>query len=101
MKEPLDLDAARKLVRQIITAKGNIAFRQNFSIHAKEQADKRKITAGEAYNVLKSGAVVGLDLIDGTWRYKVEASNIRVVVAFRSEDVPATELVVVTAIRIG
>ncbi len=93
MDGPLADDEVRRLLREILGAHGNVTF----TSHAKRALEDDGLTTVDAIRVLRSGAVVSMDLIAGTWRYRVCAARICVVVAFRSE----SEVVVVTAWRMA
>jgi hypothetical protein len=56
---------------------------------------KDDLTSVDCVNVLRGGVVQPLDVIRGTWRYRVESRTIAVVIAFGSEK----EMRVVTAWR--
>ena len=92
MDEPLEPDAARNLIREILRAGRFI-----YSKHAKEEMLADGLTTVDCENVLRGGGVRPGEFEHGTWRYRVATSRIAVVVAFRSEH----ELVVVTTWRIG
>ena len=82
---------ARRLVREAL-AKGSVAF----SRHALDEMRADDIIENDVVNVLRCGQIFDPpDEINGTWRYRVEAENIPVVVAFRS----VSEIRVVTAWR--
>ncbi len=89
MDEPLNKYDARKLIRQIKTS-GSVRFAR----HANECMSQRNITENDV-RVALNGPVVSVDLIEGSWRYRVQGRNLIVVVAFRSE----TIVVVVTVWR--
>jgi uncharacterized protein DUF4258 len=90
-EEPLDPTRARQLIRRILQV-GTV----DFSGHALQEMASDDLTTVECTNVLRGGVVEPPELASGTWRYRVRAARICVVVAFRSE----TRLVVVTAWRI-
>jgi hypothetical protein len=92
MDEPLAPDAAKQLIREILRAGRFI-----YSKHAKEELLVDRLTTVDCENVLRGGVVRPGEFEHGSWRYRVETSQITVVVVFRSEH----ELVVVTAWRIG
>ncbi len=89
--EPLALDVAKRLIREILRA-----GRFTWSRHAKAELLTDDLTTVDCENVLRGGVVRPGEFERGTWRYRVETSRITIVVAFRSEH----ELVVVTAWRI-
>ena len=89
--EPLHPTQARQLIRTILNA-GTVRF----SGHALEEMAKDQLTTVDCTNVLRGGVVEPAEWDAGTWRYRVRAARIYVVVAFRSE----TQLVVITAWRI-
>ena len=90
--EPLGPDAARRLILEILRAGRFIVSR-----HAREELLADDLTTVDCGNVVRSGFVRPGEFEHGTWRYRVETSQITVVVAFRS----GHELVVVTAWRVG
>ena len=92
MDEPIAPDAARKLIRHILQA-GHFTYTK----HSKDEMLADDLTTVDCENVLRGGVVRPGEYERGTWRYRVETSRVTVVVAFRS----ATELVVVTAWRVG
>ena len=92
MDEPLAPDAAKRLIREILRAGRFI-----YSRHAKDELLADDLTTVDCENVLRGGVVRPGEFEHGSWRYRVETSQITVVVVFRSEH----ELVVVTAWRIG
>jgi hypothetical protein len=66
LKEPLDPDKARRLIRGIL-AKGSVSF----SGHSeKALADDDLSTVG-AVNVLRAGAVEPPEFENGSWRYRI------------------------------
>jgi hypothetical protein len=81
---------AKKLVRSIMG--GGWVF---FSSHAVDEMEKDELSPRDVENVLRGGVVREPEWENGSWRYHVETSKIRVVVAFRDE----STLIVVTAIR--
>ena len=91
MDEPLSPPAARKLVQQIVAARGVV-----FSRHALEEMAKDGLSDGDAAAVLRGGVVEPAELERGSWRYRMRAGRVYVVVTFRSE----AELVVVTVWRV-
>jgi hypothetical protein len=66
-----------------------------FSGHAEEDMRKDELSRRDVENVLRGGLVREPEWENGSWRYHVETSKIRVVIAFRDE----LTLVVVTAMR--
>lgn len=78
--KPLDTNAARKLVREILRA-GNFIY----SRHAKEEMLADDLTTVDCENVIRGGVFRAGEFEHGTWRYRVETSRITVVVALRSE----------------
>ena len=91
MSEPFTTPHARKLIQRILQA-GKVGF----STHALKEMAKDHLTTIDCTNVLRSGVVEPPELRAGTWRYRVRAASIYVVIAFRSD----THLVVVTSWRI-
>ncbi len=91
MNEPLDPEAARRLIATIL-ATGTVGF----SRHALEEMKKDGLSTVDCLNVLRGGVVEPGEFEKGSWRYRVRTSMIYVVVAFRSEDA----LAVLTAWRL-
>lgn len=86
---------ARKLITQIV---GGSQAQVRFSRHALEEMEKDELTTVDIWNVLKSSSskIFGEgELVNGTYRYRLETKKIMVVVSF---DTPKS-LVVVTAWR--
>ncbi|MFY0565133.1 DUF4258 domain-containing protein [Archangium lansingense] len=81
---------AKKLIRSIL--EGGWVF---FSRHAEDEMRKDELSRRDVENVLRGGVVREPEWENGSWRYHVETSKIRVVIAFRDENT----LVVVTAMR--
>lgn len=92
MDERFTPDAARKLIRTALAA-GAVTF----SRHCLEQLDARDLDRFLCLDVLSGGVVEEPEMERGTWRYRVRAGSVAVVVAFR----PGPAVVVVTAWRIG
>jgi hypothetical protein len=90
LSEPLSPAAARKLISEI-TRTGEVRF----SRHALEEMAKDGIGEDDALAVLRGGIVEPAELERGSWRYRVRAGSVYVVVAFRSE----VAAIVVTAWR--
>lgn len=90
LREPLLPSAARDLIR-LAVAHAKVAF----ASHAREELAKDGITIDRAIEVLRAGVVEPAEFEHGSWRYRVRAATIYVVVAFRTED----HVVVVTAWR--
>lgn len=80
MDEPLNNHDARALIRDIVES-GVVVF----SGHALQRMSERGIGEVRIYNALRNGWVEGCDLIEGSWRYRLVARKLRVVVAFDSE----------------
>ena len=90
--EPLEPDAARRLLRTIL-ATGRVIF----SNHALDEMEQDAITQADVIRVLRGGTVEPAEFEHGSWRYRVRAQTLCVVATFRS-DVAA---VIVTAWRVG
>lgn len=86
--EPYGEDIAKRLIKDCI-AHGTVRLTD----HALQRCSARGLTAGDCVNALKSGTVDPAEWENGTWRYRVRAGPITVVIAFR--DVRA--LTVITA----
>ncbi|HEV8702098.1 MAG TPA: DUF4258 domain-containing protein [Candidatus Polarisedimenticolia bacterium] len=89
-REPLSPPDARRLILEILTGGEVVSSR-----HAADEMAKDDLTMVDCVNALRAGFVEPAEMERGTWRYRVNARRISVVVAFRSE----TSLVVVTAWR--
>lgn len=82
--------AARKLIRVIIE-EGVVEF----SPHVRKPMKKRGVSAAEVERCLQSGTVDPPEAENGSWRYRVRAFALAVVVPFSTE----TNLMIVTVIR--
>ena len=89
--EPLAPTDARALIRAIL-ATGTVVL----SPHAQQEMAVDGIDRATVLFVLRGGIVEPAELERGSWRYRVRASRVYVVVAFRSD----VKLVVVTAWRV-
>jgi hypothetical protein len=81
---------AKKLIRALLRV-----GRFRFSGHAEDEMQKDELSRRDVENVLRGGVVREPEWENGSWRYHVETSKIRVVIAFQDENT----LVVVTAMR--
>lgn len=90
LKEPLGTDDAKRLILEILEH-GSIRPTQ----HWKERIGDHDLVSGDCLRVLRGGYVEGMDLVDGTWRYRVVMGDVCVVIAFRSQK----SLAMVTAWR--
>lgn len=90
-REPLDVREAKQRIQHIL-ANGEVRF----SRHAAQEMAADRLTTVDCVQVLRGGIVAPPEREHGSWRYRVRAGRICVVVAFRS----ATTLTVVTAWRI-
>jgi hypothetical protein len=90
VKEPLSPPEVRKLLLRIL-ATGEVRF----TSHALAEMAKDGVTTQDVEAVLRGGVVEPGELEKGTWRYRLRAGGVYVVVTFRSE----TMAVVVTAWR--
>lgn len=86
--EPFGEDTAERLIRGCIT-RGSVRWTD----HVLERCSERGLTTVDCVNALKSGTVDPAEWENGTWRYRVRAGKITVVIAFRD---PRT-LTVITA----
>lgn len=91
LKEPLRPDAAKQLIRRILSS-----GRFTYSRHALEEILADDLTTVDCENILRGGVVRPPEIEKGSWRYRVETSRMAVVIAFRSSE----ELVVITAWRV-
>lgn len=90
LPEPLSPPDAKRLILEILQT-GTVSF----SNHARREMAKDALTAVDCVNVLRGGVVEPPEWEQGSWRYRVWAGRVTVVVVFRS----ALALVVVTAWR--
>ena len=90
LREPLSPSVARRLIRGILV-RGEVVS----SRHASDEMAQDGLDLVECVGALRSGVVEPAEFEGGTWRYRVRASDVWVVVAFRSEH----RLVIVTAWR--
>ena len=90
LPEPLTPADAKRLILQILQT-GTVSV----SNHARREMARDALTTVDGVNVLRSGVVEPPEWEDGSWRYRVRAGRVTVVVVFRSEQA----LVVVTAWR--
>lgn len=81
MDEPLSNHDARRLIREILAA-GSIRFTR----HADERMSQRGISENEIKRAL-NGAVTGCDLVEGSWRYRVQGNDVVVVILFRGSTI--------------
>lgn len=93
LAEPISPPAAKALILDIL-ANGEVTF----SNHALDEMGREDpdITEEEAFAVLRGGIVEPAEFRSGSWRYRVRAMGVYVVIAFRSE----TRAKVVTAWRV-
>ena len=84
----MDPAEARRLIRSILAAGEVVSSR-----HAHDEMAADGLDLVDCVGVLRSGVVEAGELERGTWRYRVRARDVCVVMAFRSE----TRLVIVTA----
>jgi uncharacterized protein DUF4258 len=87
---PLRASDAKKRIRAILNG-----GRFGFSKHAEDEMRKDELSRRDVDNVLRGGVVREPEWENGSWRYHVETSKIRVVIAFCDE----LTLIVVTAMR--
>lgn len=86
----LDSLQASKLLKRILGERDT-----GFSQHARDEMEADDLAEPDIANTLRCGLVGDGELINGTWRYRVETERIGVVVAFRGE----AEAIIVTAWR--
>ena len=86
--EPLGEQTAKQLIRECIT-RGHV----NWTNHALHRCSERGLTTVDCVNALRAGAVGPAEWENGTWRYRVRAGKITVVIAFR--DVRALTVITV------
>lgn len=80
LDEPLAPGDARRLIRAIVTT-GAVRF----GSHALDEMAKDGLTDAEVLHVLRSGVVRAGEWERGSWRHRVDAGLVTVVVAFVSE----------------
>ena len=90
LSEPLTPADAKHLLLQILQT-GTVSF----SNHARREMARDALTTVDCVNVLRGGVVEPPEWEYGSWRYRVRAGRVTVVVVFRSEQA----LVGVTAWR--
>jgi hypothetical protein len=90
LKEPLEPNRARRLIREILR-KGSVSF----SGHSEKALADDDLSTVDAVNVLRGGVVEPAEFENGSWRYRVRTQRMVVVIVFRS----ASEIAVVTAWR--
>jgi hypothetical protein len=90
LPEPLSPPNAKRLILEILRT-GTVSF----SNHARREMAKDTLSAVDCVNVLRGGVVEPPEWEQGSWRYRVWAGRVTVVVVFRSP----LALVVVTAWR--
>ena len=78
LDEPLAPAAAKQVLRDALAATS-----VSFTGHALLEMRNDEITQDEALAVLRGGVVEPGELERGTWRYRVRAGRVFVVVAFR------------------
>lgn len=77
VREPLHPDAARRLIREIASSGG-----VRYSGHAERRMAERGLETTDCHHVLRIGSVEWPQRARGTWRYRVRAGGVTVVVAF-------------------
>jgi hypothetical protein len=83
---------ALKLAQKVLRA-GNVAF----SKHARQEMEHDDVSEPEVVNAIRLGQIYDpADFERGSWRYRVRAESLCVVIAFRTVD----ELRIVTVWRI-
>lgn len=86
----MDASESNKRLSEMARDQGNFVYTR----HAKLQMTARNIANGDVKNVLMRGRICGTpELVNETWRYKVETKKFTVIVAFRS---PKTVVIVTT-----
>ena len=76
--EPFGENTAKRLIGVCIDH-GHVSLTD----HATQRCLERGLTAVDCINALKSGTVDPAEWENGTWRYRVRAGKITVVIAFR------------------
>lgn len=93
MHEPLDRACATRMIQQLVARPGAVGF----TTHGLDELADDALAPLDAVRVLRRGRVRHpIRFEEGTWRYRVWADGVCVVVAF---DWSAARLVVVTAWR--
>jgi len=90
LKEPLEPDRARRLIREVLQT-----GRVTFSGHSLDALADDDLSTVDAVNVLRAGTVDPAEFEKECWRYRVRTPQMVVVITFRSE----SEIRVVTAWR--
>ena len=92
IQEPLDGHAARKLIQKILPELNGVRF----CTHALDEMAKDCLEEVDVINVLRAGLITEpAEYKNGSWRYRVRARNVFVVVTFRSE----SQITVITTWR--
>ena len=91
MPEPFSPPDARTRIREVL-ATGAVVF----SRHAIAELRADGLSRNDAIAVLRGGVVEPAEFESGSWRYRMRAQRVYVVVAFRSD----VELIVVTGWRL-
>lgn len=86
----LDARQARKLLSRLLR-EGKTGFSQ----HARNEMQNDDLTEPDVVNTLRCGLVGDGELVNGSWRYRVETGRMGAVVAFLDE----AEAVIVTVWR--
>ncbi len=86
--EPFGENTAKRLIKDCIAC-GQV----NWTDHAIKRCLERGLTTVDCVNALRAGTVDPAEWEAGTWRYRVRAGKITVLIAFRD----ARALTVITA----
>lgn len=89
----LEKRQARKLLSLLLLSRPNFV---SFTKHCRHEMKNDHLTSVDVLNVLKAGSIFfDAEFEHEAWRYRVETTNILVVIQFRS----ACEIVCITAWR--
>lgn len=76
--EPFGEQTAKRLIRKCVSD-GLVSWTN----HALQRCSERELTTVDCVNALRAGTVDPPEWENGTWRYRVRAGPITVVIAFR------------------
>lgn len=91
LREPYEPNVAHRLIREALQRHRTI-----WSDHLFASMEERDVSPMEVENALRAGVPQPAELINGTWRYPICTSRLRVIAAFRSP----TRVAIITVIRL-
>ena len=92
-REPLRPDQARKVIKDILKAGRPFVYPD----HAKKKMARFKMDPLDCTHVVKAGVVYDPEFENGSWRYRICAGGMTVIVEFRLRE--PHEIVIVTMWR--